>query len=116
MEEDKEEMKAADTSEELEELLHSVNSVIKFPFLRQEKRNLQPVVSLAPLIRASLQASWFFEQMPSLFRGALMRLNVLSHTVHFFFLTPTNCDRFFDASPKKKKCYKQAHLALALTE
>lgn len=103
--EDKEVMKAADTSEELEEPLHSVNSVIKFPFLRQEKRNLQPVVSLAPLIRASLQASWFFEQMPSLFLGALMRLNVLSHAVHFmyFFLTLTNCDRFVDLSQKKKK-------------
>lgn len=30
VEEDKEQMKAADTSEELEELLQSVNSVIKF--------------------------------------------------------------------------------------
>lgn len=40
--EDKEEMKAADTSEGLEELLHSVNSVIKFPFLSRRKEICNP--------------------------------------------------------------------------
>lgn len=40
VEEDKDEMKAADTSEELEELLHSVNSVIKFFVFRGRRKEI----------------------------------------------------------------------------